>query len=225
MCKHNSMRTKDPLVAAELHPIKNAFSAEDVTASSGKSAVWQCRACSHVWTARIVKRVTQGNGCPVSSRCLIVCAKKRHPTLADSNDPLLAEWDRSRNAALGNSPENTTPGSQKKVFWPCPNCSAEQEHSYSARPNPRTGRRPTGCPFCAGLKACKCNSLQTCYSQLALEWDFAKNEGTPDDHTAHSSYKAWWISAKHGSWQQSIFAHAWLIEDDKQRRFVKQHGL
>ena len=196
-----------------------------MTATSNKSAVWQCQACSHVWTACINAGVAQGTGCPACSRRLKTLPRKRQSTLADSNDPLLGEWDRARNAALGNFPENTTPGSQKKVFWLCPNCPAGQEHSYSATPNHRTGRRPSGCPFCAGLKACKCNSLQTRYSQLALERDFAKNEGTPDDHTAHSTYMAWWISAKHGSWQQSIFARAWLIEDDKQRRFVKQHGL
>ena len=89
----------------------------------------------------------------------------------------------------------------------------------------RTRKRPTGCPFCGGDKACKCNSLQTHYPQLALEWDSAKNEGTPDDHTAHSTYMAWWTSPTRGSWQQSIAHRAALIDSEQQRRLIKQRGL
>ena len=225
MCKHNSLATKDPLFVAEWHPTSNVFSPEDVTAASSKSAVWQCQACSHVWTATISHRIVQGSGCPACSRRLKTRPKKRHLTLADSNSPLLGEWDHVRNAALGNFPVNITPGSKKKVFWLCSNCPAGQQHSYSATPNHRTGRRPTGCPFCAGVKACKCNSLRIHYPQLATEWDFAKNEGTPADHTAHSAYVAWWTSPTRGSWQQSIVERAALVDHERQRRLIKQHGL
>ena len=226
VCKHNSLATKHPLVAAEWHPTSNAFSPQDVTASSGKSAVWQCRACSHVWTTPINNWVQQGQGCPhCNTGVYVIRAKKRHPTLADSNHPLLAEWDHLRNAALGIVPHNTTRGSGKKVFWLCSNCPAGQEHSYSAPPYTRTRRQPSGCPYCAGKKACKCNSLRTLYPQLALEWDFAKNVGRPDDHTAHSRYMAWWTSPNCNSWQQSIYRRAKLVNEQSQRRFIKQHGL
>ena len=221
VCKHNSLATKSPLVAAEWHPISNTFSPEYVIATSNKSAVWQCQACSHVWTARLRFRVARGSGCPICSRRLKVRAGKRHRTLADSNNPLLKEWDHSRNAALGMFPDNITPGSAKKVFWLCPNCPAGQKHSYSATPNDRTRRQhPTGCPYCAGRKACKCNSLHTHYPQLASEWDFAKNEGTPDDHTAHSCYMAWWTSAKRGSWQQSIDRRTQLVNYKRQKTLI-----
>ena len=225
VCKHNSLATKDPLVAAEWHPTSNAFSPEDVTATSHKSAVWQCQACSHVWTARIDTRALQGRGCPKCNTGMAGRARKRHPTLADSNYPLLADWDHARNAALGTFPETTTRGSEKKVYWLCLDCPAGQEHSYSAMPKDRTRKRPTGCPVCVGQKACRCNSLKTHYPQLASEWDLAKNEGTPDDHTAHSHYMAWWTSPSCRSWQQSIHVRARLIDKETQRRHIKQHGL
>ena len=222
LCMHNSLATKSPLAAAEWHPTSNAFSPEDVIASSSKPAVWQCQSCSHVWTARIFLRVARGTGCPICSKRR---AGKRHPTLADSNHPLLTEWDHPRNAALDMFPDNTTPGSGKKVFWLCPNCPAGQEHSYAAPPFSRTKRRASGCPICAGQKACKCNSLHTHYPHLASEWDFAKNEGTPDDHTAHSHYMAWWTSAKRGTWQQSIDGRTHLIDFERQRTLIKERGL
>ena len=218
VCKHNSLRTKAPLVAAELHPTKNAFSPEDITANNRKSAVWRCQACSHVWTARVNHRVGQGTGCPECSRPVTV--RKRHPTLADSNHFLLGEWDPVRNAALGNLSDKTTAGSKKKVFWLCPNCPAGQEHSYLTRVDCRTRKHATGCPFCCGQKACKCNSLCTHYPQLALEWDYVKNEGT-----AHSHYMAWWTSGSRGSWQQSIDVRTRLLDYECQRRLIKQHGL
>ena len=100
VCKHNFLATKNPLVATEWHPTSNAFSPEDVTATSHKSAVWQCQACSHVWTARIADRVARGSGCPACSRRIQARPRKRRPTLADSKSPLLREWDPSRKHVL-----------------------------------------------------------------------------------------------------------------------------
>ena len=156
----------------------------------------------------INSRVNRSSGCPECSRG-VGRAKKRHPTVAESNDALLAEWDHPRNAALGLFPAEIRLRSQKKVFWLCPNCPAGQQHSYSATPNNRTG------PCCSGLKACKCNSLQAHYpvltpewdfskNEATPEWDFSKNEATPDNHPAHCHYQAWWIPPDGNSWQQSI---------------------
>ena len=108
--------------AQAAHSALGDCSPEDVTAFSNKLAVWQCQVCSHVWTAIISSRVRQGTACPLC-----------HPTFADSNDRLLSEWDHTRNAALGISPDKIRLQSNKSVFWLCCNCPAGQEHSYSAR--------------------------------------------------------------------------------------------
>ena len=225
LCKHNSLATKSPLVAAEWHPTKNAFSPEDVTASSKKLLVWQCQACRHEWTTSVNARTAKNRGCPRCNTGLLGRTKKHHPTLADSKYSLLAEWDHSRNAALGIFPDNITLGSKKQTFWLCPHCPAGQQHSYSAMLMSRTARRPTGCSMCAGHKACKCNSLQTHYPQLVSEWDFAKNQGTPDDHSAHSTFMAWWTSDKQGSWQQSIAQRAQSVKLERQRRLIRESHL
>ena len=224
VCKHSSLRTKAPVVAAEWHPTRNDCGPEDVTASSNRSAVWQCQLCNHVWTAHINLRVGQGTGCPKCSTGFGQ-SKKTHPTFADSNDPLLTEWDHSRNAALSIFPDKIKLRSHKSVFWLCPNCPAGQQHSYSAAPNNRTGNKRSGCPFCSGRKACKCNSLRVHCPELTLSWDFTKNKGTPDDHTAHSNYMAWWISTEGKSWQQSIHSRTMAIHSAQRGRLIKKYGL
>ena len=202
VCKHNSLATVAPAVAAEWHLSKNTNSPDAVTAFSTKSAWWQCSVCSHEWSAAIRTR-TVGSGCPV-------CAKgkraqrQRRPTFAACNHPLLAEWDHQRNAQHGMYPDKITLGSNKKIFWLCSKCPAGQEHNFPATGYDRTGKRASGCTVCAGWKACKCNSLQTQYPDLALDWDYARNvnKASPNDCSASSTYIA--LSAEGRRWQQRI---------------------
>ena len=222
LCQHNSLATKRPLIAAEWHPTRNKFSPEDVSALSNQSAVWQCQVCSHAWTAVVKQRVAKGTGCPMCNTGF-GRAKKRHPTIAENNGPLLTEWDHCRNATLSIFPDKVRLRSQKKVFWLCPHCPAGQEHSYSATPNHQNSK--TGCPFCSGLQACKCNSLQTHYPELTSTWEFTKNKGTPDDHTAHSTYMAWWLSSDGKTWQQSIDSRTGTINAARKKRLIKTNGL
>ena len=91
-------------------------------------------------------------------------------------------------------------------------CPAGQEHSWSAQLCSRTGRQQTGCPFCAGHAACRCNTLQALYPDTAEEWDHSKNEGQPREHTATSTYLAWWFSPQRGSWQQTINAQTLQVQ-------------
>ena len=56
---------------------------------------------------------------------------------------LLAEWDAEKNAPL--TPEQLTPGSNKRVWWQC-----SLGHVWKAVVYSRTGPRPSGCPVCAG---------------------------------------------------------------------------
>ena len=202
VCRHNCLSVRAPRVAEEWHPQLNDCTPDQITAMSNKKAHWLCPICKHVWASTIGSR-TLGRGCPVCKRA---CGeRKSHPTFAECQHPLLAEWDYERNAAQGLHPHNVRLKSQKLIFWLCSNCPAGQQHSYSARAHTRTrSSKPSGCSICAGYKACKCNSLQTLYPKLALEWDYTKNQTTPEEHTAYSRHAAWWTSAAGASWQQSI---------------------
>ena len=206
VCKHNSLATKAPEVAAQWDHVNNDGTPNDVVATSARVVGWLCDVCGHKWTASLAARVSNNSGCP---QCAKFARTKhtRHPTFAECQDPevraLLAQWDHRRNADENNFPHNTRLRSRKQIWWLCTSCAAEQKHSWSARPCDRTGRK-RGCPFCAGQVACRCNSLQALYPDTAAEWDREKNKGQPSDYPASSHHLAWWSNARRSSWLQSI---------------------
>ena len=101
--------------------------------------------------------------------------------------PLLtAEFDNEANGDL--DPHKITHGSKIKVWWKCSKCSEK----WSAKVANRTilGR---GCPYCANQKiAVGKNDLATTHPQLAAEWDYDKNDKTPQEVTYGSGKKIWW---------------------------------
>ncbi|KAL3132804.1 hypothetical protein ABBQ38_006731 [Trebouxia sp. C0009 RCD-2024] len=206
VCKHNSLATKAPKVAARWDYDVNTGTPESVVAHSNTEVGWKCRACGCKWRTSPNARVRKNRpGCPeCASNAKTGKKQTRHPMFAECRHPLLAEWDHKRNAIQGNYPDNTTLRSNKKIFWLCTNCPAGQEHGWPAMPSNRTGRNATGCPFCAGHAACRCNSLQALYPDIAAEWDHSKKQGQPSDHTASSTFLAWWSSPQCASWQQHI---------------------
>lgn len=58
---------------------------------------------------------------------------------------LLKEWDFDLNTEI--APDEIAAQSNKKVWWKC-----KKGHSYQAWLNNRTGKRKTGCPYCAGKR-------------------------------------------------------------------------
>ena len=196
------------MIAAQWDYEANACAPDSVTAQSNQPVCWLCEVCGDKWSAAPGQRVSKNTrGCP---QCAINSRKKKmkHPTFAECEDPhskaALAEWDHEHNAAKRNFPHNTRLHSNKQIFWLCNKCPAGQQHSWSARSTDRSGKHKSGCPFCAGHDACRCNSLQALYPAIAAEWDYAKNQSQPSDHTAGSHSVAWWSSPQCGSWKQSI---------------------
>ena len=203
VCKHNSLATIAPWAAAQWDFEANADlgTPDSTLAQSNLKVGWHCHECGHKWTTTPNARVSKSSGC----RKCQPRYKTKQPTFAESAHPLLAQWDHKSNAAHGNFPSEVTLGSHKKIYWLCSACPAGQVHSWVARPGQRIAiKHPTGCPFCAGQAACKCNSLQALYPDIAAQWDHSKTESQPSDYTAGSNHLAWWQSPQRGSWQQSI---------------------
>ena len=50
------------------------------------------------------------------------------------------------------------------------------------------------------------NDLATVNPELAKEWDYEKNEKKPQDYTAGSGIKVWWLCEKGHSWQVAIYS-------------------
>ena len=66
-----------------------------------------------------------------------------------AHHPLLLEWDTERNVKDGIHSQTLTFGSKKLVHWVCHNCPKGEVHLYQMMPKNRTGKRASGCPYCA----------------------------------------------------------------------------
>ena len=128
---------------------------------------------------------------------------------------LLAEWDYNKNGNL--TPDNTYPGSVKPIWWKCKICGFEWQVSPNARTN-SSKKKLQGCPECGKRKQFsafqksiveKRGSLATNNSQLALEWNYERNNPMlPTEFTAHSKRKVWWVCCKGHEWESSIDARS-----------------
>ncbi len=152
---------------------------------------WKCKQ-GHSWQASPNNR--QRTGCPI-------CAGKQilhgFNDLESQNPDIAAEWYVEKNDKL---PSDVTAKSSQKAWWKC-----KKGHSWQARISNRVslGR---GCPFCSNQKILDgYNDLITIHPELSEEWDYKKNDITPNTVGAGSTYKAWWKCNKFGhSWQAEI---------------------
>ena len=88
-----------------------------------------------------------------------------------------------------------TQGSGKKVLWKCSVCGNE----WSTRISHRTASK-SGCPECSKLKISKArkavvgdNSLLVQFPEIAKEWDYEKNETSPENITPKTNDLFYWI--------------------------------
>jgi hypothetical protein len=78
--------------------------------------------------------------------------------------------------------------SHLKLWW---KCHIGFDHIWHSNVNTRTSIK-SGCPICSGHKVVKSNSLAYVFPELALEWDYEKNNITPDQVYCKSTMKVWW---------------------------------
>ena len=114
----------------------------------------------------------------------------------ESTFPEIAkEWNYEKNKEL--LPSMFHPGSNEKVWWICSVCGQEWKTSLAER----TGRDKTNCPRCARMKGAekrretlieRHGSVAEVAPQLVAEWDYEKNDITPEIVSASSSKRVWW---------------------------------
>jgi very-short-patch-repair endonuclease len=120
----------------------------------------------------------------------------RHLSLFDVHSELVKEWHPTKNGIL--VPTSVTYGSGEKVWWVCKN-----GHEWQAKILNRS--HGTGCPYCSGNAVYKGNSLSTVNPALASDWHpTLNNQLTPDDVTAGSNRKIWWVCDKGHVWQALV---------------------
>tara|TARA_R110001632_G_scaffold80212_1_gene179522 strand:+ start:1257 stop:3425 length:2169 start_codon:yes stop_codon:yes gene_type:complete len=112
-------------------------------------------------------------------------------TLSYRYPKLVREWDLSKNHPL--KPEMFAWSSNSKVHWICEKCKYEWEASI----NNRTKKKPSGCKSCyekklsetlrENLLSKKGISFADEYPNMIQEWDFHRNDYTPDKLLSNSS--------------------------------------
>jgi hypothetical protein len=108
------------------------------------------------------------------------------------------KWHPTKNGEL--TINDVTTRSRKKVWWICELGHEWETTIWSVL------TLGTGCPVCAGKKILKgYNDLATKNPELAKEWDYEKNDKTPDMVFPNTLKSAWWLCPKCGrSWKARI---------------------
>ena len=174
-------------LAAEWHPTKNDRTPDEVTAGSNKKFWWLCpKGPDHEWPAEVSSRTGKGStGCPF---CAGQAASVTN-SLAALAPGVAAEWHPTKN---DRTPDEVAAGSKKKFWWLC---SKGPDHEWPSAVSSRTDKG-SGCPFCAGQAVSVTNSLAALAPDVAAEWHPTKNDRTPDEVTAGSNKKFWWLCPK-----------------------------
>ncbi len=124
--------------------------------------------------------------------------KHKEKSIENSYPELAKEWDYSKNDSI---PLEFVPsGSDKKVWWKCP-----EGHEWQASISSRTiGGH--GCPFCSGQAVLKgYNDLESTHPIIAAQWHPTRNGNLkPSDFTATSGIKVWWKCPEGHEWQALI---------------------
>lgn len=219
--KSKSLAVVNPELAVQWHPTRNgALTPEMVTCGSNKK-VWWCqsyddpktgRHFDFEWQAKAVNRTLLGEKCPYVGNDKVWAGyndlKTRFPQIA-------AEWHPTKNGDL--TPRDVSYGSGKSVWWykpyDDPISGKHFEFEWRAPINIRTGvgtndGHQVGCPFLAPNPKVWCgyNDLETCYPEVAEEWDFEKNRNrTPSSVLYRTTKKVWWKCSKCGhGWYASV---------------------
>ncbi len=130
---------------------KNSTPPERYLVNSTEKVWWKCKTCSHEWQASVVSRTARKTGCPKCGYTIKMketvssTIKRTGRDLATKYPEIAAEWDYEKNEDL--TPNSVSYGSNKKVWWLC-----SKGHSYQAWITDRTGKKKTGCPYCAGKR-------------------------------------------------------------------------
>ena len=184
----NRLSIRNPEVAREWDFDKNELTPDDVSVASHKKAWWKCSA-GHSWQTQIHNR-SSGNGCPFCSGHRVSDINR----LSTRNPEVAREWDFDKNDS---APFDTAVSSHKRVWWKCDEGHSWQEQIYN-----RTGGY--GCPFCSGRRLSDINRLSIRNPEVAREWDFDKNELTPDSVYVYSDKMVWWKCSEGHSWDSTV---------------------
>ena len=141
-CKNNN---REDLLTERSN--KNTYKTEELSYTSPRSIVWQCKK-GHEWSTKLPNRTVKNSGCPYCSNQKALTGFNDLETWAKKNnrDDILQDWDYNLNCK---KPSEVLPGTKKKYWFICPKC----HKSYKATLNNKTQKFPTMCPYCSNRKS------------------------------------------------------------------------
>jgi hypothetical protein len=186
-----------PKLSREWHPHKNGeLRPRDVLPQSDRNVWWRCRKDRrHEWSALVSSRTTRGDGCPFCS------GHRLSPTnsLAAAYPMVAEEWHWKKNAPI--SPDGIYGHTTKSFWWKCP---VAADHEWKQTVANRT-LNESGCPFCAGRKASRTNSLAATRPDLAREWHPTRNRRvTTQEVVVGSARTVWWRCRLGHEWRTQV---------------------
>jgi len=187
VCKDNCLATTHPFILNKWHFNKNILDPTNITFGSTKKVWWKCDKCKQEWKTSINYQLNN-NYCPFCKNIKLHegnALKYTHPELVEeifykNIDPTKIKFN-----------------SNKKIKWKCKNCQQLWKAKVSHRTN------GSGCPYCAGKKICKTNSLAFKYPKLIKEWN-CKNSILPTEVSSGSSKSVWWRCKEGNEWKSKI---------------------
>lgn len=201
---YNDLGTVYPDIATEWNYEKNGdLKPCDFIAGSNKTVWWKC-SNGHEWKTSISNRTGKARtNCPYCSGLLAI---KGETDLATTSPELASEWNYERNGDL--TPNDVKLMSNRKVWWKG-SCGHEWEAGIEHRAN------GNACPYCSGKRILVgFNDLATTNPDLAVEWNYEKNNGlknrrgedisTPEKVNAGSNQKVWWKCKYGHEWNVSV---------------------
>lgn len=123
-------------------------------------------------------------------------------SLLERKPDICVEWHPTKNGNL--TPGYVSFASKKKIYWTCKEC----KHTWRAHVYSRYNG--SGCPVCSGKEIKQgYNDLATTNPEIALEWDYIKNEElTPKHVTRGSGKKVWWVCKEGHEWLANIHSRS-----------------
>ncbi len=154
---------------------------------------WKCEK-GHSFKSTVSSKA-KGINCPICNGKLVLPGFNDLETLKPT---IAKEWNYEKNGDL--KPSEITPFSNKKVWWKC-----EKGHEWQTHVSTRSSGN--GCPICGNKQLLKgYNDLATAFPDIALEWDYDKNDDLPEEVLPSNKGIRYWKCHKCGfSYEKSIY--------------------
>lgn len=162
-----------------------------------KTVYCKCTQCGGTFTKGLQTLKDIGVNCPYCTNKALMSGLN---DIASKNPKLGIEWASDLNGKLAC---DVIFNSVDKYWWRCHTCG----NVWEAAPVTRYYAK-TGCPYCANQKVKKgFNDFASCCPDLLREWDYSRNEISPDSVVYSSNKEVWWKCSRCGnSWKTRIGA-------------------